>query len=121
MKAGRGEAVAMGLAVALFAGMAWESAGRFGWGSYPIFLPMGLLVLTAANVWLRSRVLAWGVFTLAFVFLVTVLGAFVIQMRTIPDLSWIPFLRALALYAALAMTGLFQLRGGPSAARKTLK
>lgn len=111
----RGQDIALALAALFYAaGLAW-AAKQGGWDSvqwarYPVFLPTALLVLGTVNRFLRSRLLAWALFAAAFVFLVAVLGAVVVQMRAAPETSWLLFGRALAMYGALAMAGLYQLK-----------
>jgi thiol:disulfide interchange protein len=85
----------------------WDS---IRWVRYPVFIPTGLLALCVINSGLRSKLLAWSVFTLSFVCLVAVLGAFVIQFRTIVEVPWFAFVRAFVMYLAFSMTGLCQLR-----------
>lgn len=115
----RGGKLFLALAVALYAAGLWTAAGTGGlstisWGRYPVFLPTGLLGLMLVNQGLRSHVLAWGLFTISFVCFMAVLGALVIGVRTGPGTPWAPFLRALGMYAALCMAGLYQLRGARS-------
>jgi len=79
-------------------------------GRYPFFIPTGLLLLAAFNRRLMSKILGWGLFTVSFVCLIVVLGAFVVQMRMVLDLEWFFFVRTLIFYAVLSMATLYQLR-----------
>ena len=76
-----------------------------------LFLPLGLGVLSLANAWLGSRLLGWLIFTAAFVMWMTVLWAFAIRWRVDPDIQVWMFARALLLYGALSLAGLYQMRG----------
>ncbi len=110
-----GEALLLALALALHVlGIVAQGVVQgwsdVGWSRYPVFLPTGLLALCFVNRWLRSRVLGWSVFTLAFLCLLMVLGAFVIRARVVPNTQWLLYGRALLMYGALGMAGLFQLR-----------
>ena len=110
----RGEEAALGIGMTLYVlgPLFLLTRGRsIPWESYPVFLPTGLLALALLNRWVRSRVLGWGVFSLAFVFFLAVFGSLVMRMRAVPDVQWIWFCRALAMYAAFGMAGLYQLRG----------
>src|SRR6185503_19887762 len=80
------------------------------WGRYPVFLPTGLLFLGLVKHLLRSKVLARGLFSLSFVFLILVLGALVAWTTTIAGREGAGFLLMLALYGATGMAGLYQLR-----------
>jgi len=79
-------------------------------GRYPFFISTGLLLLAVINRRLMSKILGWGLFTVSFVCLVVVLGAFVVQMRMVLDLEWFFFVRTLVFYAALSVATLYQLR-----------
>jgi hypothetical protein len=74
------------------------------------FWPAGLLSLTAVNVRLRSKVLAWALFALAFVLFMMVFGPWVLGLRTVATVETVKFMQAMALYLSLAVTALFQLR-----------
>lgn len=111
----RAENAALASAAVFFlAGLAWvaRDAGwpAVRWTRYPTFLPLGLILLAAVNHRLRSRFLAWGIFTLAFILLVVLSGAWAVQFRALPAVRGILFLRGFLMYAALALTALFQLR-----------
>ncbi len=84
--------------------------GSVDWGRYPVFLPTALLALGAVNHVLRSKVLAWGIFTLGFLGFMALLGACILSVRTKPDVLWIFFLRAMGMYLFLALAGFYQLR-----------
>jgi hypothetical protein len=116
---GRGEWLALWGAGALYAAKVFSAAREAGWSAlewsrYPLFLPLGLLILCAANSRLRSKVLGWSVFSLAFVLFLVVMNAFIVQGGAVPAA---PFWRELGLYAALGFTGLFQLRAGMNVLR----
>ena len=74
------------------------------------FLPAGLMSLAAANVRLRSKVLAWGLFALSFVLFMMVFGPWVVGLRTVRTVETLKFMQAMAMYLSLALTALFQLR-----------
>jgi hypothetical protein len=90
--------------------LAVRTGGGLRWNEYPVLIPTALLLLCSVNRRLRSKLVGWGVFSLAFACLLAVLGAFVIQFRLLPDSQWILFLRALALYSFIGLLGLYQLR-----------
>ncbi len=115
MKRFMGELTFYGAALAFYAwfvGSSIVSAGWGGvdWGRYPVFLPSALLVLGAVNHLLRSKVLAWGIFTIGFLCFMALLGACILIVRAKPDPMWIVFFRAMGLYICLAMAGFYQLR-----------
>lgn len=110
-----GELTFYGAALAFYAWFVGSSVVSTGWGSvdwsrYPVFLPTALLVLSAANHLLRSKVLAWGIFSIGFLCFMAVLGACILSVRTKPDVVWIIFLRIMGLYLCLALSGFYQLR-----------
>lgn len=114
----RGERFWFLLAAGLYALGLWDATHELGWHAlrwtrYPLFLPTGLLSLCLLNHWVRSKVVGWGVFSLGFACLIVILGALAVQARAAPGTPWPAFLRALGMYAALAMTGLYQLRPRP--------
>jgi hypothetical protein len=85
------------------------------WGRARLFLPSGLLALSAANVRLRSKLLSWGLFSLSFVLFMAVMGPWVVGLRIAGGVETLKFMRAMALYLSLALTGLFQLRAARGA------
>lgn len=80
------------------------------WTEKRVFLPAGLLSLALINIRLRSRVLGWGLFTVAFVLFMIVFGPWVLGVRVTAGPETIKFMRAMGMYISLALTGLFQLR-----------
>ena len=82
-----------------------------------VLLPLALWSGSFCNAWLRSRVVGWVFFTFSFVCWMTVLSAFTLRWRTEARVETWLFARALVLYGALAMAGLYQLKGkeGPNA------
>jgi len=76
-----------------------------------IFLPLALWAGSFCNAWWRSRVVGWIFFSISFVCWMTVLGAFTLRWRTETHIEVGLFARALVLYGALAMAGLYQLKG----------
>lgn len=110
---GRAEQMFLFLSGALFlAGLAL--AARTGepvvWTEKRVFLPAGLLSLVLINVRLRSRVLGWGLFSVAFVLFMIVFGPWVLGVRVTAGPETLKFMRAMGMYISLALTGLFQLR-----------
>lgn len=105
----RGEGAFLALAAVFYA------AGFFlgvppDWTRSPLFLPTGLLSLALINVRLRSKVLGWGLFAGAFLLFMAVFGPYALGLRADRGLDVLRFMRAMAMYLALAMAGLFQLR-----------
>jgi hypothetical protein len=115
MRKWRGEILFFCIALALYVLAMFSAFRRSGWSGiawshYSVFLPTGLMLLGSINHRVRSRILGWGIFSFAFLFVMVVLGAFVLQVKTAPDAQWLIFSRALGLYACLGMVGLYQLR-----------
>ncbi len=75
-----------------------------------LYIPMGLLVLSAFNTQFRSRVMGWGIFALAFGVFITVLGAFTLTIRVNPLVPWLTYSFSLTGFLALSIVGLYQLR-----------
>ena len=86
------------------------SRGAALWGKSSFFAPTGLLLLALINIRLRSKLLAWGVFTVAFVLFMIVVGTWVVMDRAMRGPSPIDFFRTSVLYGFLAAAGLMQLR-----------
>lgn len=107
------EFVALGAATLLWGG---GGAARIARGlpvdgtAAAFFLPTGLLVLTWLNHRLRSRVLAWGVFTLGLTLAMIVFGAWVLADRAAAGVSLVNAGAATLLYGALALAAALQLR-----------
>lgn len=57
------------------------------WRHYAVLLPTGLLTLSAANLWLHSPIVAWGILGLAITAFFTMLAALVVQTRSDPDVG----------------------------------
>jgi hypothetical protein len=76
-----------------------------------LLMPLALWSGSFCNAWLRSRLVGWVFFTFSFVCWMTVLGAFTLRWRMEAHIETGLFARALVLYGALAMAGLYQLRG----------
>jgi hypothetical protein len=76
-----------------------------------VFLPLALWVACFGNAWWRSRIVGWILFSVSFVSWMTVLGAFAMRWRLDPQIQVGLFARALVMYGALAMAGLYQLKG----------
>lgn len=116
MKARRVERLVLTAVFVLFGFTLWRWAGR---GPIPrarsvVFVPGGLLVLSALNFHLRAKGLAWGVFSLAFILCLIVVGTWVVTDRASAGSPTMDFFRASALYGVLAAAALFQLRVGSS-------
>lgn len=110
---GRAEKTFFFLSAALFVGglaLAARTGETVSWMEKRVFLPAGLLSLAAVNVRLRSRVLGWGLFTVAFVLFMIVFGPWVLGVRVTAGTETFKFMRAMGMYICLALTGLFQLR-----------
>lgn len=82
----------------------------FRWAHYVVFVPTGLWALAAVNVRLRSRILAWSVFTSAILVFMVILGAWALNSRAGAPSHGLLFLRSLAFYAVLGAAALFPLR-----------
>jgi len=76
-----------------------------------VFLPLVLWAACFCNAWWGSRIIGWLIFSASFVSWMTVLGAFAMRWRLDPQIQTGLFVRALVMYAALAMAGLYQLKG----------
>jgi hypothetical protein len=112
-ESGRAEKLFLGVSVVLFfGGLAWAARGgeAVRWAHPRVFAPAGLLSLAAVNVRLRSKVLGWGLFAAAFVLFMVVFGPWVLGVRASAGAETLKFMRAMAMYLSLALTGLFQLR-----------
>ncbi len=112
-EAGRWEKLFLGLGAVFFAAglvLAVRTGEGLDWTRARLFLPSGVLSLLAVNVRLRSKVLAWALFSLSFVLFMVVFGPWVLGLRTTDSVETLKFLRAMALYLCFALTGLFQLR-----------
>jgi hypothetical protein len=105
-----GEALFYTIAALLYGWFLADANGRIDWTSYSVFLPTALLALVASNYWLRSKVLAWGIFTIGFLCFMAVMGACILNVRTKPDVLWIVFMRAMGLYLCLSIAAFYQLR-----------
>jgi len=115
----RGERIGWGIAAAfLAAGIAAKTlrGEPVDGDRASMYFPMGLLILTAVNGRLRSKVLAWAVFTLALVVGMIVFGAGIVTYRASMGFSAANVGAATLLYAALATAAGFQLRveGAPA-------
>jgi hypothetical protein len=111
--AGRWEKIFLGLSASLFAAgllLSFRTGEALDWTKARMFFPAGLWAMAAANVKIRSKVLAWGIFTFSFVFFMIVFGPWVVGLRTVATVETIKFMRAMATFLCLAVTGLFQLR-----------
>ncbi len=97
-------------AAALFGLMLWGRQGPLSWSQSALYVPAGLLVLAVANTLLRSKVLAWGIFTLALVVLMIIGGTWVVLDRARAGFPSRDFVRSVALYGVLSSIGLMQLR-----------
>lgn len=107
----RGETASLLLAGGLLVGglVAQRARGLpLGVGSSAVYLPAGLWLLAGVNARLRSRVLAWSLFTFALVLAFVVFGAWVLASRV--GGSAVNAGSTVVLYAALSSVAAFQLR-----------
>jgi hypothetical protein len=84
--------------------------GSVSWGRSAVYLPTGLFVLVLINNRLRSKVLAWGIFTGALFLFLIILGTWVVVDRAVVGLPAGDFFRSMGLYVLLAVGALMQLR-----------
>ena len=118
MRVIRVEVICLALAALLEAWMLRDlrAAGPIHWRHYSVFLPAGILGLGFVNAFLRSKILAWSVFTLSLIIFMIVLGFVAVAYRQLPQAALGQSVRGLALYAALGTAGLYQLRLRPAPA-----
>jgi hypothetical protein len=90
--------------------LAIPARNRVDWGNYAVFVPTGLVALAWANSFLRSKILAWAVFSLGFVLALAVFGPLVVGVRIQTGEGWIQLLRAFLSFAGVAGAGALQLR-----------
>lgn len=98
------------MAVLLFVWTLVSHQGPIPWRQSPLFVPAGLVVLSIINSFLRAKGLAWGIFTVAFVVFMIILGTWVVMDRAMKGPPATDFLRSIALYGFLATAALLQLR-----------
>lgn len=89
--------------------LGWRQ-GSLSLGQPALFVPFGLLVLAVANTFLRAKGLAWGIFTVALVLFMIIVGTWVVMDRAMKGPPPADFVRSTALYGFLAAAGLTQLR-----------
>lgn len=109
----RGEVFGLSLAALLFLAGVWVQETRSvaeGARGASFYLPAGLLLMAGLNHRLRSKVLAWGVFTAALVSAMIVFGTWALSVRVEAFPLTVNFLATTVLYASLAVGALFQLR-----------
>jgi heme A synthase len=75
-----------------------------------LYLPVGLVALGLVNAGLRSKVLAWAIFTAALVLGMIVFGAWAVTFRSVVGSQTLNFMAATILYAALTTAAACQLR-----------
>lgn len=80
------------------------------WGTSALYIPTGLMGLSLVNTFLRAKGLAWGIFTVALVVFMIIVGTWVVMDRAMRGPPPPDFIRTTALYGALATLGLLQLR-----------
>lgn len=97
-------------AVMIFGVMLWGRSGPLVWRQPALYVPAGLVVLSSVNSLLRAKVLSWGIFTVALVVFMIIVGTWVVMDRAMKGPPSLDFLRSAALYGCLAMVGLMQLR-----------
>ncbi len=98
--------ISMVLAIVLYAvGIRWA------YDPTAVFLPLALWVACFINAWWGSKIVGWAAFSIAFISWLTVLGAFAIGWRVDPHLRMWLFARALVMYGALCLAGLYPLKG----------
>lgn len=119
MTAARAEKAALAAAALLLAA-GWAARALRGESAAPpagaVYPPLGLFLLGGLNARLRSKVLAWTVFTASLVLALIVFGAGAVAHRAIAGAPTANFVGAAALYAALAVAAACQLRVSPQGA-----
>ncbi len=75
-----------------------------------MFLPIALTVMAFVNAALRSKVVGWGLFTIALVLFMIIFGAAAVGYRGLSAVGFVDFARAFGFYAAVGAAGLYQLR-----------
>jgi hypothetical protein len=91
----------------------WTLALRqrpMSWAASSLYVPTGLIVLSFTNTFLRAKGLAWGIFTVALIVFMIIVGTWVVMDRAMEGPPSADFARTMALYGTLAASGLFQLR-----------
>ncbi|MBL0350773.1 MAG: hypothetical protein IPP68_10450 [Elusimicrobia bacterium] len=109
----RVEQIALGLGAALMVGGLAARALRgenIDVNNAALYLPLGLILLGLVNAGLRSKVLAWGIFTAALVLGMIVFGAWAVTFRSVVGSQTLNFTAATVLYAALTTAAACQLR-----------
>lgn len=89
--------------------LGWRQ-GPISLGQPALYVPFGLLALAVVNTFLRAKVLAWGIFTVALVVFMIIVGTWVVLDRAMKGPPPTDFIRSTALYGFLATAGLLQLR-----------